>query len=93
MANKQVVFADRIVGLSVHNGLVRLDLATFGGPAKSKDGKDAVKMELTHQLVLPVDAFVNAVAMQQRLVQEMVKRRGKRAAKEGDAAAADGAKA
>ncbi|MBI5259527.1 MAG: hypothetical protein HY855_23700 [Burkholderiales bacterium] len=91
MANKQTVFADRIVGLSVQNGLVRVDLATIAGPAKNKEGKDGLKLDVTHQLVLPLDAFVNGVAMQQKLVQELVARQQKRnakAAKADDAAAA-----
>lgn len=88
MANKQIVFSDRLVGLSVQNGLVRLDLATIAGPAKTKDGKDGLKMDITHQVVMPLDAFVNGVAMQQQLVKELVSRQQKRAAK---GAKADGA--
>lgn len=91
MANKQVVFSDRIVGLSVQNGLVRLDLATIAGPAKNKEGKEGLKLDVTHQLVIPMDAFLAGFNMQQKLVQELVTRqqkRGGKAAKE-EAAAAD----
>lgn len=92
MANKQVVFSDRIVGLSVQNGLVRLDLATIAGPAKNKDGKEGVKLDVTHQLVMPMDAFLAGYNMQQKLVQELLTRqqkRGGKAAKDaGDAAQA-----
>jgi len=89
MANKQIVFADRVVGLSLQNGLVRIDLATIAGPAKTKDGKDGLKMDITHQLVLPVDSFVNGVAMQQQMVKELVTRQQKRVAKAKEAKADD----
>jgi hypothetical protein len=92
MATKEVVFSDRIVGLSLHNGLVRIDLATFGGQAKNKDGKEGVRMDITHQLVMPLDAFVAGVGAQQKLVQEVVSRREQLAAKsKPDAAAAEAA--
>ena len=81
MPNKQVVFSDRIVGLSVQNGLVRIDLAVIVGATKNKDGQDALKLEPTHQVVIPLDAFVAGVGMQQKLVQELVARQGKRSLK------------
>lgn len=92
MANKQIVFSDRVVGLTLQNGLVRMDLATIAGPAKTKEGKDGLKMDITHQLVMPLDAFVNGVAMQQQMVKELVSRQQKRAAKaKGDDKPADAA--
>lgn len=89
MANKQTVFTDRIVGLSVQNGLVRIDLATIAGPAKTKEGKDGLKMDITHQLVLPIDAFVAGFNMQQKLVKELVSRQQKRSLKAPAADAAE----
>lgn len=94
MPTKEVVFSDRIVGLSLHNGLVRVDLATFGGQAKNKDGKEGVRMDITHQLVIPLDAFVAGVSAQQKLVQEVVNRQQQLAAQAKPAeAAAEAAKA
>lgn len=90
MANKQVVFSDRIVGLSVQNGLVRIDLATIAGPAKTKEGKDGLKMDVTHQLVLPMDAFVAGLGMQQNLLKELSARQQKRSLKAPDASKAAG---
>mgnify|MGYP003382387794 CR=1 FL=1 len=77
MANKQFVFSDRMVGFSVQNGLVRLDLAVVTGPAKNKDGKAGLKADVTHQLIMPIDAFVAAVGLQQNVVKELVARRKK----------------
>ena len=74
MASKQVVFSDRIVGLSIQNGLVRVDLAMIAGTAETKDGKDALKLEVTHQLVMPLDAFVAGFNMQKKLVDELASR-------------------
>lgn len=90
MANKQIVFSDRIVGLSVQNGLVRIDLATVAGPAKTKEGKDGLKMDITHQLVMPLDGFMASFQMQQKLAKELVTRSQKRSLK---APAADDAAA
>jgi hypothetical protein len=78
MPNKQIVFSDRLVGLTVQNGLVRMDLAVNAGTAKDKDGKTGQRMEVTTQLVMPLDAFASALAMQQNLLKEVVER-GKKA--------------
>lgn len=89
MAYKQIVFADRLVGMTVQDGLVRLDLAVNAGQVKDKDEKVKQRMEIVAQLVIPLDGFVNAVGMQQRLVKEMVERqKGKKdkAAETTDAA-------
>jgi len=68
---KQGVFADRLVNASVHNGLVRLDLAVFAGTAQDKDGKPAIQLEPTHQLVMPLEAFAAAVATQDKGLKEL----------------------
>lgn len=77
MPNKQIVFSDRLVGLSLQNGLVRLDLAVNAGTAKGKDDKPAQRMEITTQLVMPLDAFANAVAMQQSMLQQVMEQNNK----------------
>lgn len=89
MANKQVVFTDRIVGVSVQNGLVRIDLATIAGPAKTKEGKEGLKMDITHQLVMPLDGFAAGFNMQQKLVNELAKRQQKRSLKSPEKADKD----
>lgn len=74
MPSKQIVFADRLVGLTVQNGLVRLDLAVNAGQVKDKEGKTGQRMEVTSQLVMPVEAFANAVNMQQNVLKQIVAR-------------------
>lgn len=91
MAQKQSIFTDRVVGVSIHNGLVRLDLAVFAGTGKDKDGKPGTRMDITHQLVMPLDAFVNATQSQQKLLQQLAQRQAKAAKTsqpEGEGAAA-----
>lgn len=77
MANKQVIFADRLVALTVHNGLVRLDLGVVTGASKGKDGKPAVKVEATHQVILPLEGFAASLDMQGKLLKELVSRQKK----------------
>ena len=74
MSNKQYIFSDRLVGLNLQNGLVRLDLAVNAGTVKGKDDKPAQRMEVTTQVVMPLEAFANAVAMQDKLLRELVAR-------------------
>ena len=80
MPNRQIVFADRLVGISIQNGLVRIDYAVNAGTAKDKDGKTAQRMEVTTQLVLPFEAFANGVGMQQKLMKELAERAQKQLA-------------
>lgn len=74
MAYKQVVFADRMVGLTVQDGLVRIDLAVNAGQVKDKDEQVKQRLEITSQLVIPLEAFVAGVGMQQRLVKELAEK-------------------
>lgn len=86
MAYKQIVFADRLVGMTIQDGVVRIDLAVNAGQVKDKDEQVKQRLEITTQLVMPFEGFVNAVAMQQRLVKEIAeKQKGKRAAKAPEA--------
>ena len=80
MATKEVIFADRLVNLSIHNGLVRIDLGVIIGPGKTKEGKDALTVEPTHQLVIPLEGFAAAVAAQQSLLKRVVEAGKKRGA-------------
>lgn len=88
MANKQSIYADRIVGFSIHNGLVRMDLAVFAGTGKNKEGEAVTRMDVTHQVVLPLDAFVAATNAQQNMLKQLADRQAKAAAKAAEAAPA-----
>lgn len=71
MSKKQIVFADRLVNVSVHAGLARVDFATFAGATQDKDGKTSIQLEPTHQLVMPLEAFAQAVAAQDKVLKEL----------------------
>lgn len=71
MAYKNIVFADRVVGISMSNGVVRIDLAINAGTTKGKDDQPAQRLEITHQLVMPLEGFVAAQDFQQRLLNEI----------------------
>ena len=45
MSNKQIIFADRLVNASVHNGLVRLDLGVFAAAVQDKVLKELAAIE------------------------------------------------
>lgn len=78
MSNKQILFADRLVGLSVQGPTARLDFGVIASTGKGKDGKPATKIDIVHQLVMPLDAFVQAVAVQDKVVKELLARDKKR---------------
>lgn len=74
MTAKQTIYADSIVGMSVQDGVVRLDLAVYAGQVKGEDGKSKQRLQVTSQLAIPLKGFISGVAMQQRMVKELAKR-------------------
>lgn len=66
------VFADRIVNLSVHNGLVRIDLGTV--ETYMEGGERKQRTELTHRLVMPLDGYVRSFGIQQRMMNQLNER-------------------
>ncbi|HPA88871.1 MAG TPA: hypothetical protein PK072_05290 [Quisquiliibacterium sp.] len=78
-------FADRLINMSIHNGLVRMEFGT--GQSAVEDGKQTTKYETTQSIVMPLDGFANALRLQQRLMSELVDRANKAKAAAGDAAA------
>lgn len=79
-------FADRLINMSIHNGLVRMEFGT--GQSTVEDGKQSTKYETTQSIVMPLDGFANALRLQQRLMSELVDRANKAKAAGGDAAGA-----
>ncbi len=79
-------YADRILNLSMSNGLVRLELGTVESYQEGEERKQ--RSEVTHRLVLPADGFLRSFAMQQRLVDQLNERaKAARAQAEGQAPA------
>jgi hypothetical protein len=87
----ETLFADRILNISIQNGLVRIDLGTVDTYLDGEERKQ--RTELTQRLVMPVDGFVRSFAMQQRMVNQLNERakQAQGAAAEADAPASTGA--
>ncbi len=69
MANKENVYADGIVNLAVINGLVRIDLGTVDTYVDGGERKQ--RTDVTHCIVMPLNNFVRAVGVQQRLLSQL----------------------
>lgn len=69
---KSNIFADRIVNISVHNGVVRMELGTMDAPAA--EGKKEAALDVTHRLVMPIEGFVASVRLQQSALKAMAER-------------------
>ncbi|MDO8465832.1 MAG: hypothetical protein Q7S46_11370 [Gallionella sp.] len=67
---QDTIFADAITNIYVTGPLVRLELSLVETVAKQTT--EASKLRVSHYVVLPMDAFANAVAMQQGLVNKLV---------------------
>lgn len=68
----QTLFADAITNIIVTGPLVRLELSVVDTTVPRK-GDEAVKLRVADYVVMPIDAFANAVAMQQNVVDKLVK--------------------
>jgi hypothetical protein len=78
--SKEAMFADALVNAAVNNGLVRLE---FGALARPEQEGQQPPLEVTHRVVMPINGFVNAMRLQQRLL-EAIQTRAQQA---GEAAA------
>ncbi len=87
----ETLFADRILNISIHNGLVRIDLGTVDTYLDGEERKQ--RTDVTQRLVMPVDGFVRSFAMQQRMMTQLNERakQAQGAGAEADAPASTGA--
>jgi len=67
---QDTIYADAITNIYVTGHLVRLELSLVEITAKQTP--EAVQMRVSHYVVLPMEAFANAVVMQQGLVNKLV---------------------
>jgi len=79
------LFADRIVNLSIANGLVRIELGTVENYLENNERKQRV--EVTQRVVMPVEGFVRSFGMQQRMMAQLEERAKKAAEQAGEAKA------
>lgn len=67
---QDTIYTDAITNIYVTGPLVRLELSVVETtPQKSAE---PAKLRVSHYVVLPMDAFANAVAMQQGLVEKLL---------------------
>lgn len=59
----ETLYADQITNISIHGGVVRLELAQVDELPK-KQG-DLMRLKVSHHLVMPLDAFVKGFENQQ----------------------------
>lgn len=66
----ETIYADQVTNISIHGGVVRLELATVDELPKKQD--DPIKMRISHHLVLPLEAFLKAFDIQQAIVNKLL---------------------
>lgn len=67
----QTTFADTILNIALTGNLVRLDLGTFT-PLQTKEGKQELRAAPTQQVVMPLDGFVRAFGMQEKVIKKLI---------------------
>ena len=67
--NKEI-FADAISAVHVTGNLVRLDLMTVQPHLQSDNGQPVV--EVNQRLIMPLDGFVQSLAVQEDLVKKLI---------------------
>lgn len=65
------LYADGIGEITVSNSIVRIDLMSLS--ATEKDGKNNPKLVFRQRIIMPVDAFANAVDLMQKALGGLVK--------------------
>ena len=66
----ETIYADQVTNISLHGGVVRLELAVVDTLPKAQN--DPIKMRTSHHLVLPLDAFVKAFEIQQAVMNKLI---------------------
>lgn len=67
----ETIFTDAITNIYVTGPLVRIELSEVD--MVPKQAGDPAKLKVTRYVVMPMDAFANAVGLQQGLVDKLVK--------------------
>jgi hypothetical protein len=66
----ETIYADQVTNISIHGGVVRLELATVAELPKQQN--EQIKMRISHHLVLPLEAFVKAFEIQQAVMSKLM---------------------
>ena len=68
----QTTFADTILNIAITGPLVRIDLGTITHIPAGTDGKATRRATASQQLVMPLDGFVRAFGMQEKVVKKLI---------------------
>ncbi|MBP2627514.1 MAG: hypothetical protein H6Q68_2225 [Firmicutes bacterium] len=66
----QEFFVDGISAIHVTGNLIRIDLLTLQPQLKSENGQPVV--EVNKRLIMPLEAFIQSLAIQQEIVQKLL---------------------
>ena len=67
----QTNYADAILNIVITGPLVRIDFGTVVPDPGDQEGRK-LRTEVTQQLVMPIQGFARAFAMQEKLMQDLV---------------------
>jgi hypothetical protein len=66
----QEIFADTISAIHVTGNMVRIDLMTLQPHLKSDDGQPV--FDISRRIIMPLDGFVQAFAVQENIVKQLI---------------------
>ena len=65
----EIIYADAVSNIYLRAGVVRLELSVMDEAPKADE---TVRMRASHHVVLPLDAFLQAVRMQEAVIKKLI---------------------
>ncbi len=67
----QSTFADGIANIAITGPLIRIDFGV-ATPTTTAEGKQELRMAQTQQVVMPLEGFVRAFAIQEQIIKKLI---------------------
>ena len=64
------IFVDQLTNISLYSGVVRLEFSVLETPAKTNE--EPATYRVSHNLVMPLDAFVKAFGAEKALMDKLI---------------------
>ena len=64
------IFVDQLTNISLYSGVVRLEFSVLETPAKTNE--EPATYRVSHNLVMPLDAFVKAFGAEKALMDKLM---------------------
>ena len=64
------IFVDQLTNISLYSGVVRLEFSVLETPAKTNE--EPATYRVSHNLVMPLDAFVKALGAEKALMDKLI---------------------